>query len=247
MDRNKEVDESDDFDIYADLDDHNIAVTDDNDDHSFVFPDTALTSNSNLGQNVGQRFESKEEVSEPKEEASDDMASDDRKIAQTVDDFEEYVNSSEVKCDDYVSNDLILNEISILETNLHKTQDMNKNLGSKNEELNKQLEIKDKQLLVLKRNISSLFKTAKAEIARHKREVDELRQELDSMIFRRLPRKEPKVQESIVTNVELNTQNKTFTENSSQTNDRDFTRIVDISKVSLIENYIFHWIYITIC
>ena len=225
MDRNQEVDETDDFDIYADLDDHKIDLDfGDNTANDFDFTDKTLISETYLSKNDTKYVETDEEISEPNDQMVEDMASRDTSVAQTMHVFEDHQNDCDTKRGYNESNDLILSEITILDNNLQKAQEINKTLQSKNEELMKQLEQKDKQLLILKRNISSLYKTAKAEISRHKRETDDLRSGFDSIIFRRLPRKDQKVEESVALNIEAFNE-KNYSNNSSQTNERDFKQI----------------------
>ncbi|KAI9554305.1 hypothetical protein GHT06_019577 [Daphnia sinensis] len=59
------------------------------------------------------------------------------------------------------------------------------NLDSQNTELKNELDKVNKLNLALRRNISSIFKTAKAELERKDRQLKELQREHDALIFRR--------------------------------------------------------------
>jgi hypothetical protein len=125
------IEDNDDFDIYADLEDNN--------DNNFDINNDLI--DFNLSQTQSNCFENNSNNN----------------------------NNNE--------NDLILSELTILEKSLAKTEFNNKDLLKQNQELRQELIKKDKQLSVLKTNISSLYKTAKAEIERKKREISELREE----------------------------------------------------------------------
>lgn len=84
------------------------------------------------------------------------------------------------------SSDLLaLNDVSIIEEKLNQINQQNSKLIKDNEMLKEKLANCEQQNKVLRTNISSLYKTAKAEIMRKKREIQELRMELDDLIFKR--------------------------------------------------------------
>jgi hypothetical protein len=141
------IEDNDDFDIYADLEDNN--------DKNFDINNDLI--DFNLSQTQSNCFENNSNNNNNNN------------------------NNNE--------NDLILSELTILEKSLAKTEFNNKDLLKQNQELRQELVKKDKQLSVLKTNISSLYKTAKAEIERKKREINELREEYDSLVFKRFTNK----------------------------------------------------------
>ena len=180
-DNNEDID---DFDIYADLDD-NIDLNFNETDNCFAnyknFSEIDLPSI--LTKTAETNDEINEKITENQIEIKDNVDFETEECEISIKTKEKSLNVNKPETEP--SNDLILSEITILEKSLHKTEDNNKSLVKQNIELRQQLKEKDKQLTVLKTNISSLFKTAKAEIERKKGEIHELREQLDSMIFRR--------------------------------------------------------------
>ena len=86
---------------------------------------------------------------------------------------------------DYEQVDGNLNEVSIVD-------DLNDKLERKNEKISKELEQVKEELArmtrinkILKTNISSLFKTAKAELERKNERIAQLTQQYDDLVFRR--------------------------------------------------------------
>mgnify|MGYP002716669649 CR=1 FL=1 len=73
-----------------------------------------------------------------------------------------------------------------LETEITRLTKENATLSKDNETLRKQISIKDGQLKVLKNNISSLYKTAKLELDRRLSEKQELQNQYDALVFRKI-------------------------------------------------------------
>nr|XP_027204410.1 GATA zinc finger domain-containing protein 14-like [Dermatophagoides pteronyssinus] len=73
-----------------------------------------------------------------------------------------------------------------LESELTRLTKENTKLNNDNETLRKQISIKDGQINVLKNNISSLYKTAKLELDRRLIEKQELQNQYDTLVFRRI-------------------------------------------------------------
>ncbi|KAH7637098.1 hypothetical protein HUG17_7304 [Dermatophagoides farinae] len=73
-----------------------------------------------------------------------------------------------------------------LETEITRLTKENATLSKDNETLRKQISIKDGQLKVLKNNISSLYKTAKLELDRRLSEKQELQNQYDAFVFRKI-------------------------------------------------------------
>lgn len=88
--------------------------------------------------------------------------------------------------------DALLDELQVygklyhLENELAKFKEKNMALVRDNDELRNQIIIKDKQIQILKTNISSLYKTAKMELERRSKEKQELQMEYDNLVFRRI-------------------------------------------------------------
>lgn len=80
----------------------------------------------------------------------------------------------------------LYSELNSLETEVARLREENQRLLLENEDYNKNITIKDKQIKVLKNNISSLYKTAKLEIDRKDQELANLQREFDSVVFRRI-------------------------------------------------------------
>lgn len=110
--------------------------------------------------------------------------------------------------------DMLLDELQVygkmyrLENELAKFKEKNMNLVRDNEELRSQIMIKDKQIQILKNNISSLYKTAKMELERRSKEKQELQLEYDTLVFRRMKNlekiKNNKLNHEIVSKLILN-------------------------------------------
>jgi len=159
------IDDNEDFDIYADLEGINDNNVDRNND-SIDCDESQIQNNTKVFQTLSTNTQ---------------INNDNNNINN--------VNINNNRED----NDLILSELSILEKILANTENQNKDLLKLNQQLKEELEKKDKQLFVLKTNISSLYKTAKAEIERKKREISELRESYDSIVFKRLNNRNDKI------------------------------------------------------
>lgn len=110
-----------------------------------------------------------------------------------MDDVDIYTDLDNAKCGSRSANPSELfdevhlyGELNTLEAKLEQLGSWNEKLRNENEELRKSATVKDKQIQVLKNNISSLYKTAKLEIDRKNEELANLRREYDSVVFRRI-------------------------------------------------------------
>jgi len=84
------------------------------------------------------------------------------------------------RCDQFIS------DIAIIED---KYEDVLKQVNEVKAELklaNRKNQVYERENKILKANISSLYKTAKAEIDRKRDQITELRRELDDLILRRI-------------------------------------------------------------
>lgn len=77
------------------------------------------------------------------------------------------------------------NRLHNLEARTKQLEEENGQLKSENEELKKTMAMRDKQLKVLKNNISSLYKTAKLELDRRQQLMADLQNKYDQLVFRR--------------------------------------------------------------
>ena len=80
---------------------------------------------------------------------------------------------------------LLYNELNSLDAEVKELRRDKKTLTEENVSLKASLSAKERQVLVLKNNISSLYKTAKLELDRRSNDLANLRREYDSLIFRR--------------------------------------------------------------
>ncbi|RWS15942.1 CASP8-associated protein 2-like protein [Dinothrombium tinctorium] len=103
-----------------------------------------------------------------------------------------------------------LSDACLIESSFEKLRTENERLVVNIGDLSAKLAKKEKENRVLKANISSLYKTAKAEMERKNNEIGELRRNLDSLIFRQMSEAEnldkSDVNASTATNCEANVQ-----------------------------------------
>lgn len=97
-----------------------------------------------------------------------------------------YCSATNKQSDDALEDEIFsYNKLHNLEIRTKQLENENKQLKSENEELKKTMELRDKQLKVLKNNISSLYKTAKMELDRKQQLMAELQNKYDQLVFRR--------------------------------------------------------------
>ena len=81
--------------------------------------------------------------------------------------------------------DLDLFDESIIEKQFSTMEEENRSLKEKLGQMSKRQSVLEKENRILKANISSLYKTAIAEVDRKNCQINELRSELDDLILRR--------------------------------------------------------------
>lgn len=81
--------------------------------------------------------------------------------------------------------DVNLSDLVMIESNYHMALKESSTMKQQMQRMAQRLQACERQNKVLKANISSLYKTAKAEIDRKGGQISELRRELDDLILRR--------------------------------------------------------------
>jgi len=108
-------------------------------------------------------------------------------LHETTATFNEQVSTSSL--DDTLRDEaLLFSELNSVENEVKCLRKHNQTLAEQNAALKGNLAAKERQIKILKNNISSLYKTAKMELDRRCQEIADLRREYDSLIFRRIAR-----------------------------------------------------------
>lgn len=81
--------------------------------------------------------------------------------------------------------DFDLFDESIIEKKFSSIEEENRKLKEKMDQMGKRQNLLEKENRILKANISSLYKTAIAEVDRKNSQINELRSSLDDLILRR--------------------------------------------------------------
>ena len=81
--------------------------------------------------------------------------------------------------------DFDLFDESIIEKQFSSIEEENRKLKEKMDQMKQRQNLLEKENRILKANISSLYKTAIAEVDRKNSQINELRSELDDLILRR--------------------------------------------------------------
>lgn len=105
---------------------------------------------------------------------------------KTCFDHESLISSNNDQGPDLAEELVLFNRYHALENSIKTANEQVCKLTAENDQLKKGCTMKDKQIQVLKRNISSLYLTAKSELDRRAEQLARLQAEYDTLIFRRI-------------------------------------------------------------